>query len=411
MKGLLTKLRNVRTLPRKIVSSKNGLLATILVSTVLVVGGVIAMAPEPDKKAVQETAWPVTTTRAAPTSRSPELKLYGRVETPRQSSLTSSVMAHVDSVEVLEGSTVSKGELLISLDPTDARLSVDRAEADLTEARANLSSLDLKSRDDKAVLEHEKSLYELATAKVERHKQLRNQKSISEETLNGVMADADRQAIELRRQQGLVDDSANQLTRAKAQVKRAEAALAEAKVNLARTSIVAPFDGRITSVRVSPGELVQPGTPIVELYDTTNMEVRAQIPSSDLAAIKQAIDSGVSMPARLSTGAREIPANLARLSGEVGAGRSSVDGLFSVDARNLEIGRAVSVTLTLPPVEDTVMLPIQSLYGHNRIFVVNGDRLKAVEVERLGEVTDEAGHLNVLVRSDELGQGVPIVTS
>lgn len=409
---LLSRLREFKAAPRRMLTTKNGILGSIVGGVALLLAVAVASAPEPDKKVVEETAWPVTTMAAVPGSVSPELRLYGRVETPRQSSLTASVVAYVESVEVLEGASVAAGDLLVQLDPTDAALALQGREADLTEARANLESLKLKIAENKAILVHEKSLYELTLAKVQRHRQLRKQQTISEETLNAVLSESDRQAISLSRQQGLVDDAVNQLTRAQSQVSRAEAIFLESKANLARTGIRAPFDGRITAVRVSPGELVQPGTPIVEMYDITNMEVRAQIPTSHLAAIRESLANGQALLARLDDNGHKIEARLTRLSGEVSPGRSSIDGLFTVNPQAaLEIGRAVGVTLTLPPVEGAILVPVQSLYGHDRVFLVENERLRAITVERLGEITDDSGHLNVLVRSDEIEPGAAIVTS
>ena len=405
-------LPDIKGLSRRMFASKNGILGVIIVVATGMVSIAVLSAPEPDKKAVVETSWPVTVLPAKVSENTPELNLFGRVETPRESMLTAALVSHVAEVHVLEGSLVATGDLLVQLDPTDAALMVQRREADLVEAKANLASLQLKAADDRAVLTHEHSLFELVAAKMKRYDQLRSQKSISEEVLNAVEAESDRQAIALRRQQGQVADAGNQLARAEAQVSRAEVSLGEAKVMLSRTTITAPFDGRVTSVRVSAGELVQPGAPIVSMYDTTNMVVRAQIPTAALPEVKQRLESGHALMAYIDTTGEPIVAPLTRLSGEVTEGRSSIDGLFDVDSASaLEVGRSVSIRLSMPAVQDTVLLPLQSLYGHNRVFAVVGDRLKAITVERLGEKTDKNGRLCVLVRSAEITPQLPIVTS
>lgn len=412
MKAILSKLPNPKAAPGWMFRTKNGILSSVVVVSTLMVGAVVMSAPEPDKKEIAETAYAVTTVQLEPTAVSPELTLYGKVESPRQSSLTSAVTAHVASVPVREGELVEAGTLLIQLDPTDAHLVVMRRQADLQEAKANLRTLRLQVEDNRNVLSREQSLFDLSVAKVERHRQLRNQKTISQETLNAVLAESDRQAISLNRQQGLVNDASNQLARAEAQVDRAESNLAEAGVVLERTSVRAPFAGRVTAISVSPGELVQPGARIAEMYDTTNMEVRAQIPASSLDEITQSLDRGISLPARIQLRNREITASLTRLTGEVTRGHSSIEGLFVVsDSAGLELGRSVGVVVRLPAVAGSVMVPVNALYGHDKIFVVVNERLKGVTVERLGEVRDEKGRLNVIIRSTEIDATVPIVTS
>ena len=403
---------NAITRQLKRIGSKNKLLAGILVALAILLTGIVGLAPTPDKKEVLETAWPVTTMPAKAQRLSPELSLYGRVESPRQSSLTAAVTAFVEDVAVLEGTWVNAGQTLIQLDPIDASLQVERRQADEIEARANLETLKLKVAENQRILIHEKNLSELAEAKSKRHEQLRQQRSISEETLNAVSREANRQAISLSRQEGLVNDAKNQLARAEANLKRANAMLREAEVKLGRTRIEAPFAGRVTSVSVSKGELVQPGSVMVEMYDTTQMVIRTQIPGSNLAAVKQAISAGEQLSAHITLRDQILEAKLTRLSGEVSRGRSSVDGLFTVSGDvPLELGRAVQLRLSLPSIEDSILVPVQSMYGHDRVFIVAGERLLGIEVERVGQLTDEAGHLNILIRSPEIGPSVPIITS
>jgi hypothetical protein len=163
---------------------------------------------------------------------------------------------------------------------------------------------------------------------------------------------------------------------------------------------------------VSPGELVRPGTAVIEMYDAATMEVRTQIPAKTLPAIKQALASGKELSAYVLVGDEKIEAVLTRLSGEVARGKSSVDGLFGLSSQTyLELGRAVNLVISLPEVHNTLLVPVQSMYGHNWVFVVNDERLVGITVDRVGELRDKGGQLKVLIRSPEIAPGVPIVTS
>ena len=411
-KALSKKRSWVAHLARRTLATKNGILGSLVVVTGLLLTIVIVFKPIPEKKEVQETVWPVTAMPALPQQHSPELSLYGRVESPRQSSLTAAVTAYVSTVPVLEGTWVNAGDLLIQLDAIDATLVVERREADMAESKANFETLKLNVADNVKILEHEKSLYELAGKRSKRHEQLRQQKSISEETLNAVLSDTNRQAILLSRHQGLVNDASNQLARAASNIKRSEALLREAEVNLARTQITAPFTGRVTSVMVSPGELVRPGVVLVAMYDAAKMEVRTQIPTANLGAIKQALAAEEQLSAYVLLGEEKVAATLTRLSGEVSRGKSSVDGLFTLPTEaNLELGRAVNLVLSLPKIAGTMLVPVQSMYGHDRVFVIRDGRLQGVTVDRVGELRDEKGFLNVLIRSPEISNGIQILTS
>jgi len=90
----------------------------------------------------------------------------------------------------------------------------------------------------------------------------------------------------------------------------------------------------------------------------------------------------------------------ADLCAEVEAG-AGVDALFRVsgDGDALELGRALDVTVVLPPLREVAGIPVQSLYGDDRIYTVVDGRLQGVEVETLGQRLDASGELQLLVRA------------
>lgn len=399
-------------LPDKFPMTKNRWLVVICsISTLLAVILVLA-APKPDKKLLAETAWPVTVIEAKEETLSPEVTLYGRVETPRTSTLTSSVKAYVSSVHVREGDWVREGDLLIQFDQVDSALLVERRQADLEEAEAKLKSLTLRGRKDNEILQHEQALFELLGKKVARYKKLRQDRSISEETRNTILMESHQQAIALSRQKSLVEDFEHQMSRSKASLKRFTALLNESMVQLLRNSIRAPFTGRITTVNVSPGELVSPGSVVTQLYDEEHMEIRAQIPTALLSSIKKSLNAGTPLEAEIRLRNKTIRAKLQRLSGKVNTGRSSVDGLFELtDDAILELGRAVDIGLKLPAVDQAVKIPVQSIYGHDRVFVIQDSRLSGVEVVRMGEFKDQAGEHHILIRSPDISAGTQVLTS
>ncbi len=75
---------------------------------------------------------------------------------------------------------------------------------------------------------------------------------------------------------------------AKADVARAKASLVAAENDLARTSIKAPFAGRVVGQSIQPGEFAQVGSPVARLVDTQNLEVSARVP----AALVQPLAAG-----------------------------------------------------------------------------------------------------------------------
>ncbi len=383
-------------------------LATVAVST-----GLIAFAPEPDRRPVAEVIVPVTGFTAKVGTWSPELGLYGRVETPHSATLTALISAPVKALRAREGDRVVAGEVLVQLDTTDAQLLARRRESELVEAQADLAVLKLSGAEDREVLTHQEALQRLARDKAERHRKLRASASISQETLNAVLQESRAQAIAVSRQRHQVASFEHRLARAEAQVARAQAALEEARVGLERAQIRAPFPGRVTRVAVAPGELVSPGAVVAEIYDDSTLEIRVQIPVTHLPVLERALAAGQRPRVAVDFGNYRAGGELDRLAGAVAKGQSGVDGLIRLDAGTPppDLGRAVNLRITLPPVPNAIAVPVQAVYGQRRLFVIKDGLLTGIDVERLGEVTDTGGQLRLLIRAAALEDGALVLSS
>ena len=79
-------------------------------------------------------------------------------------------------------------------------------------------------------------------------------------------------------------------------------------------------------------------------------------------------------------------------------------------AETLTIGDTLEMTLELPAIEDVFSVPVSSIYGTNRIYRVENERLVAVKVEKLGGQYSD-GRQFLLVRSDSLKPGDEIITT
>ena len=180
-----------------------------------------------------------------------------------------------------------------------------------------------------------------------------------------------------------------------------------------RTRIRAPFPGRVTEIAVAPGELVSPGTIIAEIYDDSALEIRVQIPNIHIPAVERALAAGKPLPVMADFHDRRAAGELERLVGAVGAGQSGVDGLVRLAAKTAppDLGRAVSLTVTLPPIGGVVSVPVEAVYGEGRVFLIEDGLLSGIDVERAGTATGNNGAPRLLVRSDALRDGARILTS
>lgn len=375
--------------------------------------GLIAFAPEPDHVVADVQGVPVSSIVTQFRRLSPEVRLYGRVETPNTAQLTALISAPVAALAAREGDRVDAGAVLVALDETDMALALERAEAELDEAQADLDVLLLAGDEDRAVLAYQERLADQAVAKADWHRKLFAQGSISRQTLNAALSESHAQAIALVQQRGLVASFEHRRSRALASVARAKASVREARVNLERAAVKAPFPGRVTRILVAPGELVAPGTTVAEIYDDTRLEIRVAIPNVHLPEVEVALAAGVHPAVLADFGDYQGTGFLERLVGAVEKGRSGVDGLVRLDAgvNPPDLGRAVQLRMTMRPVEGLVALPVQAVYGQRRVFMIEDGLLAGIDVERVGEMTTEHGDLRLLVRGPRLNDGARVLTT
>ena len=353
----------------------------------------------------------VKTLMAEPAAHSPMITLYGRVESPRESNLAATVNAYVDSVPVEEGDMVTKGQVLVELEDSDVRRVYEQRQAEVADMEAQIASEKERYQNDLASLEVEKKLLALSKKSADRYEKLVAKNVGSDLNRDEALQLAQKQELSLYNRQYAVKDHPNRLKRLNAQLQKLTAFRDQAATDLARTKITAPFNGRVIQLKASPGNRVHPGDIVATVYDTSHIEVRAQIPSRYLAPINRALNSGQPLNATLMVGGDEINLKLERLAGAIGMGQGGVDGLFSIDNEDRVIlGRAGEVILFLPPVADALALPPTAIYGQQRVYAVQDERLKTIMIERLGEVLMENGERWQLVKGD-IAPGTQILTA
>lgn len=89
-----------------------------------------------------------------------------------------------------------------------------------------------------------------------------------------------------RRLEELNSISSLEIDQAAAKVKETEAELEAMQVNISKCSLLAPYSGRIAKLHVDAHQYVTPGKPLLDILDTSRLEVRMIVPSGWLAWLK-----------------------------------------------------------------------------------------------------------------------------
>ena len=393
--------------------------ARIILPAVILLTGAAAYAalkasrPEPKPIEPREKAWTVVTETVTPHALSPSLRLFGRTESPKTARLTSSIEADVLNVPAREGDQVRTGELLVELDDREVALLLAQHQAEISQIAAEIQLEREKHANDLRALEHEQELLALARKEVERAQRLVNTNVGSKSQLDTARQTVERQTIAVDSRALAIRQHRSVMARLESRLGQAEAVRDRSRLDLERTRVTAPFDGRLTEVSVSIGDRVKNGDRLVSMYDTSTLEIRAQVPTASLPLVRQSFLQQRPLRARSRVDGISVEAVLDRISGEVRAGSGGADALFAVREGSpwLALGRTVELVVELPPVADAIALPLEALYGTNRIYLFDDGQMKGITVERLGEIHAIGQDRRMLVRSDRLNSGDRVIVT
>lgn len=299
----------------------------------------------------------------------------GTVQPRTESSLVAEVAGRVLSVSPAfsTGAFFEEGEVLLTIDPADYRQAVAQAEAAVAQA-------------------------ELALAR---------------EEADAKMAREDWRAIG--------DAPGTPLALHELQVDQAEAGLEAARANLARarrdlerTSVRAPFAGRIRQKDADLGQFVARGAPLARIYATDYAEIRLPLPDRELAFLHLPLryrgetagpGPGVRVSAEFGGNRYSWVGRIVRTEGEIDPQTRMVYAVARVkdpygrsgNTRRppLAVGMFVSAEIQGVVAHQVVRLPRSAMRGKNRVLVVDASHhLHLRQVEVLRSVSDR-----VFVRS------------
>lgn len=283
------------------------------------------------------------------------------------------------------GDVVKKGQVLAELEKADLQARVDLRAAELEMARAKLSAvMSLRPREiekAEADVAQWQTTVEFNRKELAREEELLKQDFTSQqacdrarEQLNVSLSrlSAAQKALELARK-GFEED----IRQTSAEIKRAEAALTDAKTQLSYATIIAPVDGVIASISTQEGETVAAGLnapTFVTIIDLGRLQVDTFVDEVDIGKIQigqKVIFTVDAFPAREFEGKvtavypkAVIQENVVNYDVVVNI-TSPYDGLLRPEM-------TASVTISLKPRQNALSVPSQAIQrqrGKSIVFV------------------------------------------
>lgn len=338
------------------------------------------------------------------------LQFSARVETLSRVGVGSTVVGRVAQVHVREGDVVQAQQLLVQLEQAELLAALQQSQASLAQAQAQLTNLRTNSRigNQAQVLQAQASVTQ-AQADWQRNEKLVQQGFLSRATLDEKRKALDVAQAQLQAAQAQAAASADggaELKGAEAQVLQAQAAVQTAQAKLAQTLITAPSPGKVLLRAVEPGQIVQPGTALLQLALEGPTQIVAQVDERFLDQLREGQNAQVVADAFAD---QRLAAKVVSIAPSVDALRGAVEVKLTLDAvppAFLREDMTVSVAVETGRVAQALVLPLQALHGAQdgspqaQVLMLEGGQAIAQPVQ-MGLRTLEAAEITQGLKSGD----------
>jgi len=353
--------------------SHSPLVRLVICLLVLLVGaaGFVALKKlkkPPPERPPAETALPVEVMTVNPVSYPVTLTGFGEVSSRRVVTLSAEVRGRIvrEHDHLLPGLLVHKGEVLFVIDGEEYQLAFDSATALL-----NILARDLTIARDE--FERVKKLYE---------KNRVGSLSAVEKAEAAVNSIRDR-------------------------IEQARRSREEARIQLARCTLRAPFAGRVTEVFVDAGEYVTAGTKMVTLIDDAALEIVVPLDSRDASRWLRLEQKSDEVPANWFARPAPVPCKIVWSDDPTVRAQGRLDRIVNMDTRTRMVEVAVSLLsqqgrvplvagmfcrVAIPGrvLEHVYVVPRQAVTFDGKVYVVRDGRLHSRKVRVIREETTHA---------------------
>ena len=185
------------------------------------------------------------------------------------------------------GVRVRAGELLVALDPVDFEQALARAEDAVRARVAELAALVVEGGSFQQSVELAQRDTELVQRELSRMREALARNAANPAEVDRLERELSRVLREERQWRERIELLPARRARVEAQIGVERAGAAIAKHNLARSRIVAPFEGVLQSVAVREGERVNVADRVARVIDLRRMEIPLRMPASATAFLRE----------------------------------------------------------------------------------------------------------------------------
>ena len=321
----------------------------------------------------------------------------GAIRARKETEIKAEVGGRIESIHVEEGQRVEKGRQIARIDDRDYQIALEEANSRYLEALGKLAAdgLDRGANPGAAVD---------LKAKLEELDRLREKGAITAEERRRKGLEIEVEAVK----QGAYRD---ELVEVRSGLAAARADVGQAKLNLERTRITAPFSGVVKNLHLAAGERVTNEQKVCDLIDNVNIEADVAVLESDLAGLEVGRAALLEVPALKET----LLVRVDVISPDIDSDSRTCRVLmrFQNEDGRIRPGMYVRAAIAGEIHPDRLLVPREAILtrdGRPLLFKVEGDRSEWVYVT-LGLANERFVEIERVIQGGPLDPGDLVVVS
>ncbi len=156
------------------------------------------------------------------------------------------------------------------------------------------------------------------------------------------------------------------------------------EVRLAKYRIYAPFDGVVTNSNIKPGTLVRSGQKLGEFVKATEYELEVSVSLKDIPFVK--VGDQIDLYSDIVSG--KWKGKISRINNAIDTRTQTVLAYIAVSSSDLKEGMYMKGNIETGKSYNAVELSRKLLVDKNKVFVVEGDKIKTLTVDVIQENSD-----------------------
>ena len=353
-----------------------------------------AMSSLEDSFGGKETPIPVS---AEPTVRGElvqKITAQGQVFSYQKADIVCEVSGKLMELNVQDGQHVKKGDLLAKIDDRPFELAYKETQAKYLSAMADflvyeqtLTDIENQNKDSSGKRDDLKKQFEAGEISQENYRQ----KSFILD-LESIKSGGRRSEVVAAR---TLDQAAVQRDKA--------------QLDLEKCNVIAPFDGVIFDVSVTPGELVSNNTKLFHLMNLENLVVKVRVLESEIGQVRKGREAEIEFPALSDLG--KIKGIVKAVSPYVNSDDKTIETILTIvnPQERIRPGMFAEVHLDAAVFEDQIMVPKTAILPRDDrkvVFVVDKDNRASWIYVQTGPENEEY----VAITEGKLSEGDMVLT-